>query len=154
MAEEEQVASADEFYTWVLGRYRRSINALIAAMIVMTLGFAATAAWIVLSLGDMDARADSQLERLTAAEERLGTTEHSLHEIEHQADEAQQVVNDLPENFPTPSGELRQRLKCVDENVRVLREGVRALLVGQISTEEFFASFPLRRCRATDESEE
>jgi hypothetical protein len=150
MAEEEQVASAGEFYTWVLGRYRRSINALIAAMIVMTLGFAAIAAWIVLSLGDVKAAADFQLESLAAAEQRLDAAEHTLHEVGHQAQRAQAVIRDLPENFPTPSGELRQKLNCVDQNVRILREGVRALLVGRISTEEFFESYPLSPCQATD----
>jgi hypothetical protein len=146
-AGEVQVASPGEFYTWVLGRYRRSINALIAAMIVMTLGFAGIAAWLVLSLGDIEAAADFQLQRLDAAEQRLDAAEHQLHEVGHQADRAQRAVTELPEDFPTPSGELRRRLKCVDANIRILREGVRQLLIGAISTEEYFSRFPLSPCQ-------
>jgi hypothetical protein len=140
---EDQIESAGDFYGFVLQRYRRSLNALIGALTLLTLGVVAVGVWLVFAVDKVETGAEFQ-------QQRLETMEHDLHEAGHAVDNVEDVIaalpSPLPTDFPTPSGELRKRLTCVDQNVRELRQGLRALLVQGISIDEFFANFQFRTC--------
>jgi|SRR5918992_3352631 hypothetical protein len=141
MAEEEQIESAGDFYGFALQRYRKSLNALIGALIVLTLGVVGIGVWLVFSLDKVETVAEFQ-------DERMDRLEHEVHEGRHGVDQVEEALSRLPDpsDFPTPSGELRRRVRCVDRNTRDLREGLRQLLVDGISVDEFFTRFELRTC--------
>jgi hypothetical protein len=141
MAEEEEIESAGDFYGFALQRYRKSLNALIGALIVLTIGVVGIGVWLVFSLDKVETVAEFQ-------DERSDDLQHQVHENRHGVEEVKEVLGRLPDpsDFPSPSGELRRRVNCVDQNTRVLREGLRQLLVEGISVDEFFASFELRAC--------
>lgn len=141
MAEEEQIESAGDFYGFVLQRYRKSLNALIGALILLTLGVVGIGVWLVFSIDKVETVADFQ-------DQRIDSIEHEVHEVRHGVEEVKEAISKLPDpsDFPTPTGALRERVTCVDRNIRDLREGLRQLLVEGISVDEFFTSFELRAC--------
>ena len=141
MAEEEQIESAGDFYGFVLQRYRKSLNALIGALIILTFGVVGVGVWLVFSLDKVEAVDAFQ-------QQRMDGIEHQVHENRHGVEQVKEALARLPRpsDFPTPSGELRKRVRCVDENTRELREGLRQLLVEGISVDEFFATFEFRSC--------
>jgi hypothetical protein len=141
MAEEDRIESAGDFYGFALQRYRKSLNALIGALIVLTLGVVGVGVWLVFSL--------DKIETVDAfQEERMDRIEHEVHEGRHGVEGVKEALSKLPDpsDFPSPTGELRKRVNCVDQNVRDLREGLRQLLVDGISVDEFFATSEFRTC--------